>query len=72
MTADQRRKAIIDAILDSVEKRGYPPSTREICDAVGLTSTSSVHALLKRMVEEGLITKDDGVSRGLRVVGEAA
>jgi repressor LexA len=38
----ERQQVILDVIRDSVNKRGYPPSIREICEAAGLASTSSV------------------------------
>ena len=40
---------IMDFIYEQIEIKGYPPSVREICDAVGLTSTATVHARLKKL-----------------------
>ena len=60
--------------LKSRMEDGLPPTVREICHATGLKSTSSVHAYLKALEEEGLITRDRGVNRGLnraiRLAGE--
>ena len=41
-----KQKEILEYIKDEILKRGYPPAVREICDAVNLKSTSSVHSLL--------------------------
>ena len=49
---------------------GLPPSVREICDATGLRSTSSVHAHLKTLEREGYIIRDPGLNRAIHIVGE--
>ena len=49
---------IIEFILEEVKKRGYPPSVREICKAVGLKSTSSVHNHLVTLQDLGYIKRD--------------
>src|SRR6188474_569795 len=56
LTARQRR--IVDFIATTVRERGYPPTVREIGEAVGLTSSSSVHAQLANLERKGLLTKD--------------
>ena len=43
-----KQQQILDYLKTEVRKRGYPPSVREICDAVGLKSTSTVHGHLTR------------------------
>ena len=48
---------------------GLPPSVREICDATGLRSTSSVHAHLKTLEREGYIIRDPGLNRAIHIVG---
>lgn len=48
---------------------GVPPSVREICAATGLRSTSTVHAHLKVLEEQGYITRDEGLNRSIRING---
>jgi repressor LexA len=62
-----RQRRILSFISDTVEDRGYPPSVREIGDAVGLHSPSSVHAQLATLAEKGLLTKDPTKPRAIRV-----
>ena len=66
LTARQRR--VLEVIRDSVERRGYPPSMREIGKAVGLTSTSSVAHQLRVLEEKGFLKKDPSLPRALQVV----
>ena len=56
LTARQRR--IVDFISRTVRDRGYPPTVREIGEAVGLTSSSSVHAQLANLERRGLLRKE--------------
>jgi len=55
-------------IVDYIREQGYPPSVREIGDAVGLKSPSTVHAHLKTLSEAGLIQKGDRKGRALAPV----
>jgi repressor LexA len=68
----ERQRRILDYITDTVDDRGYPPSVREIGDAVGLHSPSSVHAQLATLAEKGLLTKDPTKPRAIRVERETA
>src|ERR687898_86839 len=63
LTARQRR--IVDFIATTVRERGYPPTVREIGEAVGLTSSSSVHAQLANLERRGLLTKDPTKPRAM-------
>jgi repressor LexA len=65
LTARQRR--ILGVIRDAVGERGYPPSIREIGDAVGLTSTSSVHSQLAALERKGFIRRDPTKPRAIEV-----
>jgi repressor LexA len=69
----ERQRGILQNIWESLTERGYPPSIREIGKAVGITSTSVVNYNLDRLEQEGLIERDRGCSRGLRLseAGEA-
>jgi repressor LexA len=63
LTARQRR--IMDFIAETVQQRGYPPTVREIGEAVGLTSSSSVHAQLANLERRGLLRKDPTKPRAM-------
>jgi repressor LexA len=53
-----KRRMILEFIAESIRERGYPPSVREIGEAVGLTSPSTVHAHLKVLQRDGYLRKD--------------
>ena len=61
---------ILDFIRKQVEEEGFPPSVREICKAVGLKSTSSVHMYLNRLAEKGEISKTNLKTRALKLTKE--
>jgi repressor LexA len=62
-----RQLRVLAHIKDSIESRGYPPSMREIGDAVGLTSSSSVAHQLKTLEEKGFLKRDPNRPRALEV-----
>lgn len=62
-----RQQRVLAHIKDSIEKRGYPPSMREIGEAVGLTSSSSVAHQLKTLEEKGFLKRDPHRPRALEV-----
>ena len=55
-------------IKDFVENNNYPPSVRDICKAVGLSSTSTVHGHLKRLEQKGLIRRTSKMSRAIEIL----
>lgn len=61
-----RRKAILDCIVNTTRERGYPPTVREIGDAVGLKSSSTVHFHLNVLQKAGLIERDRALTRAIR------
>jgi len=61
----QRQQRILSFISATVRKRGYPPTVREIGEAVGLTSSSSVHAQLSNLERKGLLRKDPTKPRAM-------
>ena len=63
-----RQRKVLQVIRDSVQKRGYPPSMREIGEAVGLTSTSSVSYQLSTLQRKGYVRRDVGRPRTLEVL----
>jgi DNA-binding XRE family transcriptional regulator len=62
-----RQRKILRAIRESVQQRGYPPSMREIGDAVGLTSTASVRYQLATLQRKGYLRRDAGRARTVEV-----
>ena len=66
----KRQQMILDFISQEVEKRGYPPSVREIGQAVGLASTASVHNQLTQLEKKGFIRKDKSTTRGLVILND--
>ncbi|MDQ2676851.1 MAG: transcriptional repressor LexA [Actinomycetota bacterium] len=63
----ERKQKIIECIARTVAERGYPPSVREIADAVGLASTSAVHHHLTSLERDGLLERGSHSSRALRL-----
>ena len=66
----QNELNILNYIRKQVAEVGYPPSVRELCKAVGLKSTSSVHLYLSRLAEKGYIKKNNLKTRALKINGE--
>ncbi len=64
-----RQQQILDLIHTTVRQRGYPPSVREIGDAVGLSSPSTVHSHLSTLVREGYLRRDPAKPRAIEVLG---
>ena len=66
LSAKQRQ--ILEYMKAEVREKGYPPSVREICDAVGLKSTSTVHGHLSRLEKKGLIRRDPTKPRAIEIL----
>ena len=64
-----RQQRILEFIRRTVRERGYPPTVREIGEAVGLTSSSSVHAQIANLQRKGLLKKDPAKPRAIDVAG---
>jgi len=62
-----RQQAILDFIKNEVRTKGYPPSVREIGEAVGLASSSTVHSHLDRLEKKGLIRRDPTKPRAIEI-----
>ena len=67
----ERQRTILEVIRTSVTTRGYPPSIREIGDAVGLTSTSSVAHQLRTLERKGYLRRDPNRPRAVDEIGRA-
>jgi repressor LexA len=64
-----RQREILDFVNDHCDRHGYPPTVREIGQAVGLTSSSTVHAHLGNLERLGLLRRDPTKPRALELVG---
>jgi len=65
----KKQQIILDYIREEVQKKGYPPSVREICEGVGLKSTSTVHGHLNKIEEKGYIRRDPTKPRAIELLG---
>ncbi|GAA0673016.1 MULTISPECIES: transcriptional repressor LexA [Clostridium] len=65
---NQKQSEIYEFLKKYTEEKGYPPSVREICEAVSLRSTSTVHGHLKRLEKKGLIKRDPTKPRALEIL----
>lgn len=68
----ERQQQVLAYIEQMVAQRGYPPSVREIGEAIGLASPSSVHAHLNSLVEAGAIRRDPAKPRAIEVMASPA
>ena len=66
----EKQRQILEYIKTEILKRGYPPSVREICTAVHLKSTSSVHAHLSALEEKGFIRRDPTKPRAIEIIDD--
>mgnify|MGYP000889346713 FL=1 len=66
----EKQKKILDFLKQEILTKGYPPSVREICDAVGLKSTSTVHGYLERLEKKGLIRRDPTKPRAIEILDD--
>ena len=66
-----KQKEILDFLKEEILRKGYPPSVREICDAVNLKSTSSVFAHLETLEKNGYIRKDPTKPRAIEIVDDS-
>lgn len=66
----KRQSEIYNYIKQVVQTKGYPPSVREIGEAVGLASSSTVHGHLSRLEEKGYIRRDPTKPRAIEIVSD--
>ena len=66
----EKQSMILEYIKKEILSRGYPPSVREICNAVGLKSTSSVHAHLESLEKNGYIHRDPTKPRAIEIIDD--
>ena len=65
-----KQQEILEYIKETILKKGYPPSVREICEAVQLKSTSSVHSHLETLEENGYIRRDPTKPRTIEILDD--
>ena len=65
-----KQKEILDFIKNEILNKGYPPSVRDICEAVRLKSTSSVHAHLETLEKNGYIRRDPTKPRAIEIIDD--
>ncbi len=66
----KKQMEILDYIKEKVRDKGYPPSVREICEAVSLKSTSTVHGHLTKLEDLGFIRRDLTKPRAIEILGD--
>ena len=66
----QKQSEILEYIKSQILNKGYPPSVRDICAAVNLKSTSSVHAHLESLEKNGYIRRDPTKSRTIEIIDD--
>lgn len=66
-----KQKEILEYIKAEILKKGYPPAVREICEAVNLKSTSSVHAHLETLEKNGYIRRDPTKPRAIEIMDDS-
>lgn len=67
----KKQEEILEYIKDQILSKGYPPSVRDICEGVSLKSTSSVHAHLEALEENGYIRRDPAKPRTIEIVDDS-
>ena len=67
----KKQEEILNYIKDEILERGFPPAVREICQSVGLKSTSSVHSHLESLEKNGYIRRDPTKPRAIEILDES-
>jgi len=67
-----KQQQILEVIQSAIRQKGYPPSVREIGEAVGLKSPSTVHMHLNKLEQLGAIQRESEKNRAINVVGDAS
>lgn len=67
MYSQDRYKSLVNFIYDYTKKNGFPPNVREIGEAIGVSSSSTIHKFIKKSVEEGYVKLHPKIARSIRV-----
>ena len=65
-----KQQSVLDFLKSEIKRKGYPPTVREICDAVGLSSTSTVHSHLETLEKKGYIRRSPSKNRSTEILEE--
>lgn len=68
--SDLKEQEILEYLKNEILHKGYPPSIREICEAVNLKSTASVHGYLKSLEDKGLIERGNTKNRAIKITSD--
>lgn len=63
-----RENRVLEFIKDEIKRKGYPPTVREICDALNVKSTSTIHKDIANLINKGVLKKDPSKPRALALV----
>ncbi len=66
----EKQKKVLEFIKKELKAKGYPPSVREICNGVGIKSTSTAHAYLERLEKNGYIRRDPTKPRAIEILDD--
>ena len=69
MNLTERQHRMLDYLKETISKKGYPPTVREICSYIGVKSTSTVHKDLAALQDKGFIVKDPAKPRTIEIIG---
>ena len=64
-----KEEQLVEFIRDSIDKNGYPPTVREMCRAVNVSSTSTIAYYIDKLVEDGILKRNPNKNRALEIVG---
>lgn len=67
----EKQKEILEFMKQEILNKGYPPTVRDICEAVKLSSTSSVHAHLEKLEKNGYIRRDPTKPRAIEIIDDS-
>ena len=65
---NEKQRRILEFLKQQIEEKGYPPSVREICSAMGYKSTSTVHGYIEQLQKNGYLQKDPTKPRALKII----
>ncbi|AUS96556.1 repressor LexA [Clostridium thermosuccinogenes] len=65
---NEKQRKILEFLRQQIDEKGYPPSVREICSAMGYKSTSTVHGYIEQLQKNGYLQKDPTKPRALKII----
>lgn len=67
-----KEEQLVEFIRDCIDKNGYPPTVREMCRAVNVTSTSTIAYYIDKLVDDGILKRNPNKNRALEIVGNVS